>query len=279
MNNNEIFILLQDYNKPGTINTYGIQIARKLKMPATFIGLIQTPVQTISIGTPGPGIAYNPALYLEKLKRLAEEQMEKYCRQVQNIWSKVSYELVQGDAENQTIILAKERKPYLMLLESKSELNPMNVWFGTMETHIAEKSPCPVLVMPNDKLWREPKKLLHIMDMGDAKLENLRILTNLAANLEAHLQVVLISDKNITEADGNYQKMIDLFDNVLEFKNITFHRMFGDKSGEEIVNLSNALKPDWLAIEHKNRTFIERLFDDYNTKQFILQSEIPVLVL
>jgi len=45
-----------------------------------------------------------------------------------------------------------------------------------------------------------------------------------------------------------------------------------------IDKLMNEVGADWLAFEHDSKSFFERMFDGYNTKRLILQSEIPVLV-
>jgi hypothetical protein len=45
-----------------------------------------------------------------------------------------------------------------------------------------------------------------------------------------------------------------------------------------VKRLVEVLSPDWIALEQKNKNFFQRIFDDYNTKRLILQSEIPVLV-
>lgn len=127
-------------------------------------------------------------------------------------------------------------------------------------------------------VWRPVQKILYMMDLNDAKIDTLRVLTALTASLDAHLQVIFISDKDLSEVDGTYQEMISIFRNLLGYKEPTYHRIFGEKKAEEVIGLVNAISPDWFAFEQKNKSFYERVFDDYNTNRLILQSEIPVLV-
>ncbi|MFT4754505.1 MAG: hypothetical protein ACI85Q_002064, partial [Salibacteraceae bacterium] len=165
-----------------------------------------------------------------------------------------------------------------LVIEGRSDLTTLNEWFGTYETKIAERADCPVLIVQPQTVWKPIQKILYMMDMDDAKSDNLLVLTTLTESLDAHLQVIIFSDKDISEADATYQEMINDFKNLLGYKEPTFHRIFGEKKAEEVIGLVNAISPDWLAFEQKNKNFFERIFDDYNTKRLILQSEIPALV-
>ena len=157
-------------------------------------------------------------------------------------------------------------------------MTTFNEWFGTYETRIAEDADCPVLVLPEKAKWHGVAKILYVMDPDDSKVSNMRRLTDLAAGLDATLQVVMIMEKPNSDLDEGFEYVANVFQNLLQYKKVTYHKIYGERKVKEIKNLIAETRPDWLAVEQKDKNFFERIFDEYNTKRIILQSEKPVLV-
>jgi hypothetical protein len=273
----KIFILLNDYTKLNPVITYGVNLAKGLESPAILLAIAKlkspaTPATVVGGGLPYPNLDFN------SLKEKAILHLRKLYLEVQHIWRNVYCDVAIGVSQTKVISMMDEKDPFLLVIEGRSDLTTLNEWFGTYETMIAEEADCPVLVVQPQTVWRPVRKILYMMDMDDTKIDNLQILTTLTESLDAHLQVIIFSDKDISEAEGTYQEMINVFKNLLGYKEPTFHRIFGDKKAEDVIALVNSISPDWLAFEQKNKNFFERVFDDYNTKRLILQGEIPALV-
>ncbi|MFT5262255.1 MAG: hypothetical protein ACI9RM_001816 [Ulvibacter sp.] len=273
----KIFILLNDYTKLNPVITYGVNLAKGLESPAILLAIAKlkspaTPATVVGGGLPYPNLDFN------SLKEKAILHLRKLYLEVQHIWRNVYCDVAIGVSQTKVISMMDEKDPFLLVIEGRSDLTTLNEWFGTYETMIAEEADCPVLVVQPQTVWRPVQKILYMMDMDDTKIDNLQILTTLTESLDAHLQVIIFSDKDISEAEGTYQEMINVFKNLLGYKEPTFHRIFGDKKAEDVIALVNSISPDWLAFEQKNKNFFERVFNDYNTKRLILQGEIPALV-
>jgi hypothetical protein len=273
----KIFILLNDYTKLNPVITYGVNLAKGLESPAILLAIAKlkspaTPATVVGGGLPYPNLDFN------SLKEKAILHLRKLYLEVQHIWRNVYCDVAIGVSQTKVISMMDEKDPFLLVIEGRSDLTTLNEWFGTYETMIAEEADCPVLVVQPQTVWRPVRKILYMMDMDDTKIDNLQILTTLTESLDAHLQVIIFSDKDISEAEGTYQEMINVFKNLLGYKEPTFHRIFGDKKAEDVIALVNSISPDWLAFEQKNKNFFERVFNDYNTKRLILQGEIPALV-
>ncbi|MFT4754502.1 MAG: hypothetical protein ACI85Q_002061 [Salibacteraceae bacterium] len=270
----KIFILLNDYTKLNPVITYGVNLAKGLESPAILLAIakLKSPATVVGGGLPYPNLDFN------SLKEKAILHLRKLYLEVQHIWRNVYCDVAIGVSQTKVISMMDEKDPFLLVIEGRSDLTTLNEWFGTYETMIAEEADCPVLVVQPQTVWRPVQKILYMMDMDDTKIDNLQILTTLTESLDAHLQVIIFSDKDISEAEGTYQEMINVFKNLLGYKEPTFHRIFGDKKAEDVIALVNSISPDWLAFEQKNKNFFERVFNDYNTKRLILQGEIPALV-
>jgi nucleotide-binding universal stress UspA family protein len=165
-----------------------------------------------------------------------------------------------------------------MIVEGSSELTFFNEWFGTSETTVAENTECPVLIVQPKTEWHPIENILYLIDIDDNKSENIEVLYRLTKSLDAHLQVGFISKKNKIDANERFFEMVIEIKELLNDKNASFYQIFGEKNSDDVKLLVEVLSPDWIALEQKNKNFFQRVFDDYNTKRLILQSEIPVLV-
>jgi hypothetical protein len=278
MKNKKVFILLNDYVKISPSTRYGVHLAKELKTPGILLAIEKINNPAMPFAASGVGMPYPKYQSFKDLKRKAILHLRKLCLDMRHIWREIYCDVAVGFSNQKVISLMDEKDPLLLVIEGRSDLTTINEWFGTYETRIAEGADCPVLVVQPEMVWKPVEKILYMMDMDDAKIDNLRTLTTLTKRLNAHLQVVIISDKDISEADGTYQEMISVFRNLLGYKEPTFHRIFGEKKAGEVIGLVEAISPDWFAFEQKNKNLFERVFDDYNTKRLILESEIPTLV-
>ena len=208
----------------------------------------------------------------------AQQKLDSFSQKAKNIWPYIDHQVAIGFPEPTLLQLSEDEENALLVIHAFNEPSTFNEWFGTYETRVAEGANCPVLVVPKNMPWQQPVKLLYIMDMSDAKVENMRILAKQAKALKADLQVIVIAEEEIAESDDTFQLTVNIFRNLLGYKEATFHRIFGKKRSAQVQDLIEALQPDWFAFEQKNKNFLERIIDDYNTKRLLLESDIPVLV-
>lgn len=278
MENKKVFILLNDYTSPNPVADFGVHLAKALNKPAVMLAIEKVPQAYPAAAIAGTGIAQPPVLNMEEVKQKVKPYLRDEAIKLGRIWRQVDYDVAIGFTTSKVISLTEERDPYLLVIEGRSDLTTINEWFGTYETAIAEDADCPVLVVPSNYVWQPVKKVLHIMEAEDAKVENMRVLTDMTRNLKADLQVVLISEEETARGTEKYHEMIAVFQDLLAYKDVTFHRVIGEKKAEQVTKLVDRLSADWLTFEQKSLRFYERIFNSYNTKRIILQSDVPALV-
>jgi len=278
MENKKVFILLNDYTSPNPVTDFGVHLAKALNKPAVMLAIEKIPQAYPAAAIAGAGIAQPPILNMEEVKQKVKPYLRDKAINLGRVWRQVDYDVAIGFTTSKVISLTEERDPYLLVIEGRSDLTTINEWFGTYETTIAEGADCPVLVVPSDYVWQPVKKVLHIMEAEDAKVENMRVLTDMTRNLKADLQVVLISEEETAAGTEKYHEMLTVFQDLLAYKNVTFHRVIGEKKAEQVAKWVDTLSADWLSFEQKSLRFYERIFNNYNTKRIILQSDVPVLV-
>ncbi len=278
MENKKVFILLNDYTSPNPVTDFGVHLAKAVEKPAVMLAIEKVPQAYPAAAIAGTGIAHPPVLNMKEVKEKIKPYLREKAINLGRVWRQVHYDVAIGFTTSKVISLTEERDPYLLVIEGRSDLTTINEWFGTYETTIAEGADCPVLVVPSSYTWQPVKKVLHIMEAEDAKVENMRVLTNMTRKLKADLQVVLISEEETTRDTEKYDEMLTVFQELLEYKDVTFHRVVGEKKADQVTQLVDAVEADWLTFEQKSQPFYERIFNSYNTKRIILQSQIPVLV-
>lgn len=278
MKKNKIFISLNDYSLPNATASYGVALAKKLERPAYLYGVEKVPIKTEPVAITGSGVPHPGMSGIGQVKKEAEKQLKKVYHEAYKLYPNVEYNVEIGFPETSLIDKTDEENPHLVVLEGNNELTTLHEWFGTYETRLAENIDMPVLVLPKETFWKPVERIVYIMELNDQKVNNMRFLTNLAKKLNSNIAVVLLSkERNNIEMD-KYNQIVKTMRMLLEYDNVNFHQIFTTDSAETIDLLMTRVKADWLAFEHESHSFFERMFDNYNTKRLVLQSEIPVLV-
>lgn len=273
----KILIALKDYALPNNIVNYGSNLAKRLDVPATLIGVERIPVHSEPLSITGSGIAQPAMTNLGRVKDNAEIHLNKLALEAKKIHPDTDFNVKIGFWESQLVNLSDEENPFLMVIEGNNELTTMNEWFGTYETRLAEGTSCPVLVVPSDYEYQSVRNILYIMDLEDETVENMRTLSRISKKLHAHVTVAVVSE-NVKEQDAKFVAMTKTFRQLLGYDSVTYRQIYTEQAAETIEEIMKETQSDWLAFEQQNKGFFERLFDDYNTQKLILKSEVPVLV-
>jgi len=273
----EIFIALKNFEESSTA-IYGTQLAKKLDQYAYLFGVVKIPIITPPVVIGGTMLQNTVATQIEQVHDLTEGKMEDLVAKLKEIHPRVYADASTGFKEPTIIDETEKKDPYLVVIESTNELTTMHEWFGTYETRLAENTTVPSLVVPEKYPWEPIRNILYIMDKDSENVENMRYLLELSSAFDAHIKVVTIANDEQGPQDKQYESTITTICDSLNFKDITFHRVFTQNASETIDELMKQTKADWLAFEHRDRSFLERVFGDYNTKHLILNSPKPVLV-
>ena len=274
---NEIFIALNNFNRPSSLAIYGAHLAKQINRPIFLFGITRVSVATPPTVLSGNNIQNSVSDKMTSVKLKAERKLEEIVLDVKQIHQDVNGNTEFGYKESSIISKTEKRGSHLVLLEGVNELTTLHEWFGTYETRLAEEVNAPVLIVPENYTWNRVKNILYVMDLDDDKIDNVRYLVDLSKELKAQLNVVTISNDKAKD-NGKYDIVVNILQHLVKGANIQFYRIFTDEPSDSVEKIMLKTDADWLAFEHKSRSFIERVFNDYNTKNLILQSQKPVLV-
>ncbi len=273
----EIFIALKDFKK-GQIAVYGTQLAKKLDQYAYLYGVVKVPIITPPVVIDGSILQNTVATQIEQIHDEAERDLEALVSRLKEIHPNVYADAGTGFKEPAVIEETEKKDPFLMVIEGSSDLTTMHEWFGTYETRLVENTTVPALVVPDGYPWKPIRNILYVMDKESENMENMRFLVELSRSFGASIMVVTITNDQQEAADKRAEDTVINLCDSLNFKELVFHQVFTKNISEAIKKLMEHTDADWLAFEHKDRSFLERLFSDYNTEHLILQSKKPVLV-
>lgn len=273
----EIFIALKDF-KENQSAIYGTQLAKQLEQYAYLFGVVKVPVATPPVIIDGSMLQNTVAMQIQQVKDRANQDLEDLVTKLKEIHPKVYADTATGFKEPSIIDETKKKDPYLIVIEGSNELTTMHEWFGTYETRLAENTSVPCLVVPENYPWKPISNILYLMDKDSENAENMRYLVELSTTFDAEITVVTIVTGEESEMDEKHRKTVTNLCNSLDYININFQRVFTKNAPEAIEQLMTQMEADWLAFEHKDRSFLERVFGDYNTEHLVLNSKKPVLV-
>ncbi|MFK7807865.1 MAG: hypothetical protein AB8F74_08725 [Saprospiraceae bacterium] len=274
---NNILVALNDLERPSELSEYGTHLGKTLERPVCLFSITKVPLYTPPVITDGQ-TANTLTMEIKELQNQSDVQLNAICLAAKTLYQEVTYSIDIGFTEPTILEKAEKQNPHLVVLEGQNELSTVNEWFGTYETRLAESTSVPALVVPKGYPWKPVNKVLYIMDMNDEKVENMRYLSNLCKELRARLIVVTLTDGEVNDNDERYLNTTKTFRELLGYDNIEFQKVYANDLANATDRMLEKTEAGWLAFEHKDRSFLERMMDSYNTKHLILQSDKPVLV-
>jgi nucleotide-binding universal stress UspA family protein len=282
---NPVIISLNVNSSPDSFLEFGTGYASTLNAP-----LLLYDVQFINRIVPtGHGIG-NPILKeTESDFKEVEQRMQDLCMRMREKWRPTMFKLDRGinfsiaghDKADYVLNEVEEDNPQLLILENKSTFNWMNEWFGTAETKMAEEADCPVIVVPQNKRFSQPKNIYYLLDnekLLTTAVVELQFLSKLLELNGGFLSVIYFesTQDGLKQLESEVKRI--KIERSLNFKNLGFVGM-AEKQREGILqDLISNKHVDLFAFPQRNKSFFERLIDDDNTKRLILKSDIPVLV-
>ena len=154
--------------------------------------------------------------------------------------------------------------------------------FGTVSSHIAQHAACPVLLVPKDTVFKGIKKVLFATNRDITSEEP--ILKKLLATLngyrpEIHFVQVQNDIFNYYNLESEEHELLALFKKVAP--NLTFKitKLKSDTAMTSLFDYANKEGIDIIALATEHRSTVQQLFHRSMTKQMVLNSKIPLLVM
>jgi nucleotide-binding universal stress UspA family protein len=254
---------------------YAISLSDKLKAKLILFNSFHIPVYT-SENAMAEGmddqlmhIAQNKLLKMEKKvlqqsENLIVESIVNYGLAVENINS-----------------VAKEKDVNLIIMGTKGASGLKEVFIGSNAASVLEKSPCPVLVIPEKAQFKNMDKIVFATDFKDSDFYSIALLAEVAYLFNSEIIIVHVSQ--VAPAENHEKDLLQWYKEELkkkvnvDYKNISFHDLVGGNVDYELEDFIEKNNVDLLALSMRKRNIFAKLFDHSLTKRMAYHSQTPLL--
>lgn len=184
-----------------------------------------------------------------------------------------------GFAEEAIVTTGEEERTDLIIMGSEGASGLEEFFVGTNTAGVIERSSCPVLCIPADYKFREPKNILFAYDYHEIKDKSeLKLMFDIAQKFAANIQILHV-DKPGEETDvkkaASGVKLEHLFEGIK-------HEMFfmqNEDVEEAILEFVKQKNSDMVVMMPHKHGFFSRLFHTSNTVKMSFHTPVPLLCL
>ena len=167
----------------------------------------------------------------------------------------------------------------LVVMGTKGATDSKNVTYGSNTVEAMENvRNCPVLVIPNELNYREPKEIVFPTSFKTHfKRRELTYLYEIAKITNATVRILHINKEESLSDDQKNNK--ELLEDCLDGINYTFHWLDNVDVNTGLHNFIQSRDSDMVAFINKKHTFFETLFSKSMADDLGYNSRVPIMVL
>lgn len=205
---------------------------------------------------------------LEKIKDMLSSEFQL---------SKVRTHSIPGYTVNEIKSETEDENADLVVMGSISK-SDVSLLSASVASGVTSKVDCPVLIIPDNTVFRAPARVLFITNYHENEIAPLLFLISLLAPFKSELIILHVGDhdkKSLPEKSvDEYNKKI--FDRLsypgIKFQNADVESL--EKNGEEFIKANGI---DWISFTSKKRSLFDKLTSRNIVRDILLRSTIPML--
>ncbi len=264
-----ILIATDFSNASRNASYYGIALAKEIGANIYLFNSYKVP-------TPAPGLNVSVSRYgvmMQTDKRLLEEadmldlrnkEMEIICDE--------------GPPEEAIIKIANEKKVDFIIAGMKGSSKNFKKIFGSTATSLSKKTNIPVIIVPEDAIYKSPETIVFASDAPVTGHEIPEQLTSIIRLFKSKLYVVKVIRNNnqeffVVPEPAQKKEMTD------EDIALSFQYPENTDIRHALSDFINQHQADMLVMMPHKHEWMERLFKKSETKDMIFHTKIPLLIL
>lgn len=254
---------------------YGVRLAQRIKASVKVVHIIQE--NLVDLNTDDYVLTDTVAVK-EALKTFATLSPTSRMGVLPNI--ETQYYACKGEIGDKIIELSKCATIDVVVMGSTGENQVLDKWFGTVSSYVAQNAFCPVLLVPNDTIYRNPQRLLfaHNLDQPNhtATLERVVFI---AKCFEAKVHNLYVNTHG--GQDKEIEQLVNREWGLFESERFSFKTVIVKRKSilDSIQSYAIAHRIDMVLIFTHHRPFLQQVFRESLTKQIALAPKVPTLIL
>ncbi|MDC6389005.1 universal stress protein [Maribacter sp. PR1] len=218
----------------------------------------------------------------ETIKKRAEVKLSNTVLQIKEKWQnpRHDFEFITVfeplvDGVNNVV---NEKNIDLVIMGTKGQTADKKITFGSHTVQVFKYVKCPVLAIPDNQEFVQPKRILFPSDyMIPYKRRELKLLDTIAFRFKSEVHSLYISDfEDLSHRQTDNKKF---FKESLPNANLTFHRSEVKNKGLGILEYTAEYNMDMLVMVNSRHSFLEDMLYRSTVDQIALNPVIPFLVL
>ncbi|MCP9235928.1 universal stress protein [Lewinella sp. JB7] len=175
-------------------------------------------------------------------------------------------------------IVEESKSTDLVVLGATGESDVLEQVFGSIASTVAQRSHCPVLLVPAQAVFEEYRHILYASNSLSLSRRAVLKLMDFNELFRARIHFVHVNDDNSEHRREREKLFAPLFNNPDPEFAFEIVEVTAESVQEGLVKYLRANPVKLAVMVTQHRGFWERLFHYSNTKQMLLHPEVPVLI-
>ncbi len=191
---------------------------------------------------------------------------------------KIVYTLTGGLPEEEIINISETYDPDLIIMGTHGK-GEKDVLTGKVSSKVVQNATCRILTVPRDAKYSGFENILYATDFNDEDRFDLERLIELLSSYNPVIHCVHVDKEN--ESEKVNEKLVGLksyFDSNYGETIINFEILCGDNFLECINKYVDEYKIDLVAVVHRRKGFLKRLFIKDHTRELLFHSGVPLYI-
>jgi nucleotide-binding universal stress UspA family protein len=265
-----ILIATDFSNASRNASLYGVELAKALKAKIILFNAYEVP-------KPAPGLGVSVSRYdvmTQTDKRLQDEANLLDCNP-----GIIEIICDEGNSEDAITNVANEKKVDFIIAGMKGRGKNLKKIFGSTATSLIRRSDIPVIIVPEAAKFSVPKIILYASDIiSDTNIELVDQIKPITGTFESKLFVVRVIKDQYTEIIERLNTPGKLREE-LKKSNASFEYPVDTDVGHALNEFIRKQHVNLLVMMPHKHEWWERLFRKSETKDMIIHSHIPILVI
>lgn len=167
----------------------------------------------------------------------------------------------------------------LIVMGTKGASGMNKMLFGSNTTEVIRSSKLPILIVPENAVYRNFEKIVYAIDYKEDNLKMIREMLNIISLFKVQVQTLHIATKNTLEEEiqhrGFRKLMKDVFPKAFDSHQLIFNSSVFEGMEKFLSEDINSL----LALNHHKKSFVDSLMLNSLTQEMAYQKQIPFLIL
>lgn len=208
---------------------------------------------------------------LESYAQLVEDEFSIPCRTVvQRSYSGIINGLkMEIDSTNYDMII----------METNGTENLRQFYFGSHSYRLSKKIPVPVLIVPEEYPFNEPKQIVYATDYELEDPNTVKYVMDMTKEFKSNISVLHVSRNPTHISDVVYKSFRNILEDEVDVSRIHFDRVISTQITKAINDYMTRNNKDLLVLFSKDYSLTEKLFHKSVTKDLSARCAYPILVI